>query len=88
MADPIILPPLPHPVMNAMLGDDWADLFTTDQLRARDLEIARLVLEAAAQTCKQKAGRMLNMRDYDYAGSNALDHAAMLINELQVRHHE
>ena len=62
------------------------DLHTADQLRARDLEVARLVLEAAAQTCKQKAGRMRNMRDY--AGGNALDHAAMLINELQVRHHE
>lgn len=67
----ITLPPLPHPVMNAMLGDDWADLFTADQLRARDMEIARLVLEAAAQTCKQKAGRMRNMRDY--AGGNARD---------------
>jgi hypothetical protein len=75
----ITLPKLPHPVMNAMLGDDWADLFTADQLRARDLEIVRLMLEAAAQTCKQKAGRMRNMRDY--AGGNALDHAAMLINE-------
>jgi hypothetical protein len=82
----ITLPKLPHPVMNAMLGDDWEDLFTADQLRARDLEIVRLMLEATAQTCKQKAGRMRNMRDY--AGGNALDHAAMLINELQVRHHE
>ena len=35
----ITLPPLPHPVMNAMLGDDWEDLFTVDQLRARDLEV-------------------------------------------------
>ena len=60
--------------------------WTADQLRARDIEVARLMLEAAAQTCKQKAGRMRNMRDY--AGGNALDHAAMLINELQVRHHE
>ena len=39
MADPITLPPLPHPVMNAMLGDDWEDLFTADQLRARALEV-------------------------------------------------
>ena len=35
----ITLPKLPHPVMNAMLGDDWADLFTADQLRARDIEV-------------------------------------------------
>jgi len=26
--------PLPHPVMNAALGDDWADLFTADQMHA------------------------------------------------------
>lgn len=79
MADPITLPPLPDP---------YTGLATNlkEMIRARDIEVARLVLEAAAQTCKQKAGRMRNMRDY--AGGNALDHAAMLINELQVRHHE
>ena len=46
----ITLPPLPHPVMNAMLGDDWADLFTADQMHAhaaavsaaKDAEIAAL----------------------------------------------
>ncbi len=56
MADPIILPKLPHPVMNAMLGDDWADLFTADQLRAhaaavsaaKDAEIAGLRAELFA----------------------------------------
>lgn len=53
MADPIILPKLPHPVMNAMLGDDWADLFTADQLRARDLEIVRLMLEGAKRALVQ-----------------------------------
>jgi len=26
--------PLPHPVMNAMLGDDWGDLYTSDQMHA------------------------------------------------------
>ena len=30
----ITLPKLPHPVMNSELGDDWADLYTADQLRA------------------------------------------------------
>ena len=42
--------PLPHPVMNAMLGDDWEDLFTSDQMHthaaavtaAKDAEISRL----------------------------------------------
>ena len=42
--------PLPHPVMNAMLGDDWEDLYIADQMRsyaasvsaAKDAEISRL----------------------------------------------
>lgn len=86
MSDPIILPPLPEPVYT--YDEDGNKVFyeKASLVRARDLEIVRLVLEAAAQTCKQKAGRMRNMRDY--AGGNALDHAAMLINELQVRQHE
>lgn len=37
----IILPPLPAP-------ETWDKRYTPDQLRARDLEIARLVLEEAA----------------------------------------
>ena len=79
MADAIKLPPLPEP---------YTGLATNlkEMIRARDIEVAGLALEAAAQTCKQKAGRMHNMRDY--AGCNALHHAALLINKLQVRHHE
>jgi hypothetical protein len=68
----ITLPPLPHPVMNAMLGDDWADLFTADQLRARDIEVARLVLEAAADWCKGR-GHLVT---------------ADVLRSLEVRHHE
>ena len=48
----IPLPPLPHPVMNTALGDDWADLFTENQLRARDQEIVRCVLEAVLQAAR------------------------------------
>ena len=81
MADPIILPKLPHPVMNAMLGDDWADLFTADQLRARDIEVARLVLEAAAQA----AGPEDSYQDRWFA---AKADAVKRIRALEVRHHE
>ena len=83
MADPIILPPLPHPVMNAMLGDDWADLFTADQLRARDIEVARLVLEAAAKLCKGE--RLLGLDDERaYYGELMVD----AIRKMEVHHHE
>ena len=79
----ITLPKLPHPVMNAMLGDDWEDLFTADQLRARDLEVARLVLEAAAKLCKGE--RLLGLDDERaYYGELMVD----AIRALEVRHHE
>ena len=77
----ITLPPLPHPVMNAMLGDDWEDLFTADQLRARDLEVARLVLEAAAQAAQPDD----SYRDEWFC---AKADAVKRIRALQVRHHE
>ncbi len=77
----ITLPPLPHPVMNAMLGDDWADLFTADQLRARDMEIARLVLEASAQAAQPDD----SYRDEWFA---AKADAVKRIRALEVRHHE
>ena len=83
MADPIILPKLPHPVMNAMLGDDSADLFTADQLRARDIEVARLVLEAAAKLCKGE--RLLGLDDERaYYGELMVD----AIRKMEVHHHE
>lgn len=76
----ITLPKLPHPVMNAMLGDDWEDLYTADQLRARDLEVARLMLEAAAKVCR------------DFHATDSLSNyglvMARMIDEVEVRHHE
>ena len=79
----ITLPKLPHPVMNAMLGDDWEDLFTADQLRARDLEVARLVLEAAAKLCKGE--RLLGLDDERaYYGELMVD----AIRKMEVHHHE
>ena len=91
----ITLPPLPHPVMNAMLGDDWADLFTADQLRARDLEIVRLVLEAAASECRAielaawreyKIGRRTNA--HTEGRSDGAGECAAVIKALEFTHHE
>ena len=64
--------------------------WTADQLRARDIEVARLVLEAAAQSCEQQAGRIRNLRNTweQEAAASPLDHAALLIRALEVRHHE
>ena len=75
----ITLPKLPHPGMNAMLGDDWADLFTADQLRARDMEIARLVLEASAKVAD---GFSPSERQ------SYIEYCPDAIRALEVRHHE
>ena len=56
------------------------DLHTADQLRARDLEVARLVLEAAAKVCR------------DFHATDSLSNyglvMARMIDEVEVRHHE
>lgn len=76
----ITLPKLPHPVMNAMLGDDWADLFTADQLRARDLEIVRVVLEAAVKASSLVAAQVpINKRGVECVEA---------IRGLEFKHHE
>lgn len=60
----IKLPPLPKPHGEVLVYDFnakpnapvlYQDIFTADQLRARDLEVARLVLEAAALVCDEVA---------------------------------
>ena len=61
----ITLPPLPEP-------SGYDDRHTEAQLRARDLEIARLVLEAAADWCKGR-GHLVT---------------ADVLRSLEVRHHE
>jgi ABC-type branched-subunit amino acid transport system ATPase component len=44
------LPPLPKP--HAVSNNLWySRLYTADQLRARDLEVAKAVLEEAAKLC-------------------------------------
>ncbi len=62
----ITLPPLPVP-------DTWDKRYKPDQLRARDLEVARLVLESAAKVCgRYSEGQWL----------------ASSIRALEVKHHE
>ena len=88
MADPIILPKLPTSCCyvevwedaNAMLMPANQPYYTTDQLRARDIEVARLVLEAAAKVCR------------DFHATDSLSNyglvMARMIDEVEVRHHE
>lgn len=82
----ITLPPLPEPpAWMDDEGDVFARpetpemelslptmLYTTNQLRARDIEVARLVLEAAADFMKMEG----------FGGY------AIAIRALEVRHHE
>lgn len=77
MSDPIILPPLPEPVNK----HGFNCIQTLDQLRARDLEVARLVLKAAAQAAQPDD----SYRDEWFC---AKADAVKRIRALQVRHHE
>jgi len=82
----ITLPPLPHPVMNAMLGDDWEDLFTADQLRARDIEVARIVLEGVAAEIRKWGDESRAAKDEHVALFCQITAAS--VEKLEVRHHE
>jgi hypothetical protein len=71
----ITLPPLP------CVGD--LAFMTPEELRARDLEVARAVLEGAALKCEGE--RRLGIDDERaYYG----DLMAEAIRELEVKHHE
>ena len=75
----ITLPPLPKVDHDA----GWHRQYTADQLRARDIEVARLVLEAAAKLCKGE--RLLGLDDERaYYGELMVD----AIRKMEVRHHE
>jgi hypothetical protein len=75
----ITLPPLPEP----MHGFYATPMYSPDQLRARDLEVARAVLEGAALKCEGE--RRLGIDDERaYYG----DLMAEAIRELEVKHHE
>ncbi len=48
MTTPILLPPLPD---EFLMHPTQGECYTADQLRARDLETARAVLEAVKDAC-------------------------------------
>lgn len=79
----ITLPPLPEPVNK----HGFNCIQTLDQLRARDLKVARLALKAAAQTCERYAKNRLDDEApiaYVYGAKDC----AAAIRALEVRHHE
>jgi hypothetical protein len=73
----ITLPPLPvaDPELVKRFGPPT---YTLDQLRARDLEVARVVLEGAAKCCEKK----------DYRHESARAEIGADIRALEVKHHE
>lgn len=75
----ITLPPLPEPVNK----HGFNCIQTLDQLRARDLEIVRLVLEGAKGALVQAS--IEAKRGTDRA---VLTAAAIIVRALEVRHHE
>ena len=87
MTTPILLPPLPEPKGTcqeyAADGTPYAEpnqQFTADQLRARDLEVARVVLEGAAQEFDRRAP--------PGTGFYTPDEPAEIIRNLKIKHHE
>lgn len=74
----ITLPPLPKVDYDA----GWHRQYTADQLRARDLEVARLMLKAAADLVDSNAA-CCSGQTAAILGANA-----DAIRALQVRHHE
>lgn len=74
----ITLPPLPEPVNK----HGFNCIQTLDQLRARDLEVVRLVLEAAADLVDGNAA-YCSGQTAAILGSNA-----DAIRKMEVRHHE
>lgn len=81
----ITLPPLPehlhHPELQKL------DAFTREQLRARDQEIVRCVLEAAAKAFEAEVDTWDEMKKRGYSGAIRRK-GANAIRALGVRHHE
>ena len=111
MTTPILLPPLPvhtldrEEVYSGIAVNKVCTVlyYTADQLRARDLEVARVVLEAAANACEaastlhrdQYKGRVPYpnpaVKAYDpYLDglSDGAGECADTIRNLEVKHHE
>lgn len=81
-------PPLPRPAAHIDLGDDSEDVFTDTQLRARDLEIWRMAMEAAANACEQLAWPGRNHSDYIQGQNDQSDKAATAIRALPEPSHD
>jgi hypothetical protein len=76
MTAPILLPPLPEPDFALDQGDE--PCYYAHTLRARELEVARLVLESAAKECDKQADGVVAAPVY----------CARAIRNLEVKHHE
>ena len=84
----IPLPPLP-PTRSGWVADDhhmtWYDV---DQLRARDLEVARVVLEAAAKVCGDYATKATFDGDPESDHEGAATYLQDRIRALEFHHAE
>jgi hypothetical protein len=61
-------------------------MMSSDTLRARDLEVARLVLEGAANVCESESAKWKSI-NYSFAAS-AANHCGRHIRKLEFKHHE
>jgi hypothetical protein len=77
----ITLPPLPKPHMHNFEG--WPTLYSADDLHARDLEVAMLVLAAAASAAEDETQEYEN---YTGQPRNLAYQCAEAIRNLGVRH--
>ena len=86
----ITLPPLPKPVGKILYAGPYHHIrqtegaFDADQLRARDLEVARIVLEGAADFCYDQRSNW----SVEDVGQVALENAGDAIKKLEVKHYE
>lgn len=84
----IPMPPLPR--HDKVYSNRWGDgsdatyWYSLETLRARDLEVARMVLEAAANVCDEQRGNW----SIEGVGQVALQNAETAIRALEFKHHE
>lgn len=82
----IPLPPLPD---EFLMHPTQGECYTADQLRARDLEIARVVLEAAARTARLcECDRYEPGSETRRAWNEGTIDAEDAIRALEFKHHE
>jgi hypothetical protein len=76
MSNAIPLPPLPVP-------ETWDKRYTADQLRVRDQEIVRCVLQAAAKALQDARVQLKHAKH-----AAAFDAATVIVRTLEFTHHE